>query len=123
MIELLKFKRKNSEYKYTKMDKTWSTEQGVHYVCYPFMIYKDSIGYKLTHMSSGALICTTDYLHGAKYIATRLLPLPQWFLPTNELVKHMTQEQTKFCMDIISRYRFENKDAILRLDKNCPYSI
>ena len=123
MIELLKFKRKNSEYKYTKFDKTWTTEQGIHYIHYPFMIYKDSDMYKLTHMSSGAMVCSTSYLHSAKYIATRLFPLPQWLLPTDNLVKAMSREQIKFCQDIIERYRNENKDEVIKLDKNCPYSI
>lgn len=122
-MELLNFKRKNGEYKYTKMDKTWETERGVHYICYPFMIYKDSETYKLTHMSSGALVCSTSYLHSAKYIATRLLPLPQWLLPTDNLVKAMSREQIRFCQDIIGRYRNENKDEVIKLDKNCPYSI
>ena len=123
MIELLKFKRKNSEYKYTKMDRTWATEQGVHYIHYPFMIYKDHKTYKLTHMSSGALICSTSYLHSAKYIATRLFPLPQWLLPTDNLIKAMSTEQIRFCQDIITRYRNETKGDISKLDKNCPYSI
>ncbi len=123
MRNILKFKRKNSEYKYTNYRKEWVSEQGVHYVCYPFMIYKDHNDYKLTHMSSGALICSSTYLHSTKYIATRLLPLPQWLLPTNELVKHMTKEQVRFCTDIISRYRDENKQAVINLDKNCPFKI
>ena len=123
MIELLKFKRKNGEYKYTKMNKSWATETGIHYICYPFMIYKDSDMYKLTHMSSGAMICSTSYLHSAKYIATRLFPLPQWLLPTDDLVKAMSREQIRFCTDIISRYRDEKKQDIQKLDKNCPYSI
>ena len=125
MIELLKFKRKNGEYKYTKMNKSWTTQQGIHYIHYPFMIYKDeySSNYKLTHMSSGALVCSTNFLHSAKYIATRLFPLPQWLLPTDNLVKAMSREQIVFCTDIIERYRRETKDRISELDKNCPYSI
>ena len=123
MIELLKFKRKNSEYKYTKFDRTWTTEQGVHYIHYPFMIYKDNKCYKLTHMSSGALVCSTTYLHSAKYIATRLFPLPQWLLPTDNLVKSMSTEQIRFCQDIIDRYRNENKNEVIKLDKNCPFTI
>ena len=123
MRNILKFQRKNSEYKYTNYQKEWVSEQGVHYVCYPFMIYKDHTDYKLTHMSSGALICSSTYLHSAKYIATRLLPLPQWLLPTNELVKHMTKEQVKFCTNIIERYRNETKGEVSKLDKNCPFSI
>ena len=123
MRNILKFKRKNSEYKYTNYRKEWVSEQGVHYVCYPFMIYKDHKDYKLTHMSSGALICETTYLHSAKYIATRLLPLPQWLLPTNDLVKHMSKQQLKFCTNVIERYRNETKGEISKLDKNCPFSI
>ena len=123
MIELLKFKRKNGEFRYTKMDRTWATERGVHYICYPFMIYKDDKTYKLTHMSSGAMVCSTSYLHSAKYIATRLFPLPQWLIPTDNLVKAMSREQIRFCQDIIDRYRNENKDEVIKLDKNCPYSI
>ena len=123
MQNILKFKRKNSEYRYTNYRKEWVSEQGVHYVCYPFVIYKDGKGYKLTHMSSGALICETTYLHSAKYIATRLLPLPQWLLPKENLVKHMSKEQIRFCQDIIDRYRDETKEDIRKLDKNCPYSI
>ena len=125
MRNILKFKRKNGEYKYTKMNLEWKTENGIHYICYPFLIYKDeySKNYKLTHMSCGALICSTEYLHSAKYIATRLLPLPQWLLPTQDLVNHMTDEQRTFCTDIISRYRNHRKDMIIELDKNCPFSI
>ena len=122
-MELLKFKRKNGEFRYTKMDRTWATERGVHYTCYPFMIYKDSETYKLTHMSSGALVCSTSYLHSAKYIATRLLPLPQWLLPTDNLIKAMSKEQIIFCTNIIDRYRNENKVSVTYLDKKCPFKI
>ena len=123
MRSILKFKRQNGDYKFTNYQKEWVSKQGVHYVCYPFMIYKDHKDYKLTHMSCGALICSTSYLHSAKYIATRLLPLPQWLLPTQDLVKHMTEEQKRFCTDIISRYRNHRKDMIVELDKNCPFTI
>ena len=125
MRNILKFKRKNGDYKYTKISLEWTTESGVHYICYPFLFYKenDTKTYKLTHMSCGALICSTTYLHSAKYIATRLLPLPQWLLPTQDLVKHMTEEQKRFCTDIITRYRDQNKEGITNLDKNCPYTI
>ena len=123
MRNILKFKRKNGDYKFTKTNLEWTTETGTHYIHYPFMIYKDNNTYKLTHMSCGALICSTTYLHCAKYIATRLLPLPQWLLPTKDLVSHMTQEQRRFCTDIISRYRDVNRGYLEKLDKNCPYSI
>ena len=125
MRNILKFKRKNGDYKYTNYRKEWVIETGIYYVCYPFLIYKDesSHTYKLTHMSCGALICSTKYLHSAKYIASRLLPLPQWLLPTQNLVNHMTDEQRQFCTDIISRYRDENKQAVINLDKNCPFNI
>ena len=125
MRSILKFKRKNGEYKYTKFDKSWTTQQGIHYVHYPFMIYKDecSNNYKLTHMSSGALICSATYLHSAKYVASRLIVLPQFLLPDTSLIDFMSQEQKTFCTDIISRYRNHRKDMIIELDKNCPYSI
>ena len=125
MRSILKFKRKNSEYKYTKYDKSWTTECGTHYIHYPFMIYKDNsvCKYKLTHLSSGALICSTSYLHSAKYIATRLLPLPQFLLPDTNLIDFMSPEQKSFCTDIITRYRSQTKDRISELDKNCPFSI
>jgi len=125
MRSILKFKRKNGDYKYTKTNLEWTTDNGVHYIHYPFLIYKDnhSKTYKLTHMSCGALICSTRYLHSAKYIASRLFPLPQWLLPTKDLVNHMTVEQRGFCTDIISRYRDEPKAVIIDLDKNCPFTI
>ena len=125
MRNILKFKRNNGEYRYTKMNKSWTTEQGIHYICYPFMIYKDesSHNYKLTHMSSGALICSATYLHSAKYVASRLIVLPQFLLPDKTLVDYMSHEQKQFCTDIITRYRDESKQRISELDKNCPYSI
>ena len=125
MRSILKFKRKNGDYKYTKMNLEWTTDNGVHYIHYPFLIYKDESchNYKLTHMSCGALVCSTKFLHSAKYIASRLLPLPQWFLPTKDLVNHMSDEQRRFCTDIIGRYRDQNKEGITYLDKNCPFSI
>ena len=125
MRNILKFKRKNGEYKYTKTNLAWTTGSGTHYIHYPFLIYKDNdtSTYKLTHMSCGALVCATKYLHSAKYIASRLFPLPQWLLPNKDLVNHMSQEQRSFCTDIISRYRDETKERITDLDKNCPFSI
>ena len=125
MRSILNFKRQKGEYKFTKTNLAWTTGSGTHYIHYPFMIYKcnNSNTYKLTHMSCGALICSTRYLHSAKYIATRLFPLPQWFLPTKDLVNHMTHKQRRFCTDIISRYRNENKGRITDLDKNCPLTI
>ena len=125
MRTIIKFKRNNGEYKYTKTNLEWTTEHGIHYTHYPFLIYKDtnSNAYKLTHMSCGALICSTKYLHSAKYIASRLLPLPQWLLPTKDLVSHMTEAQRSFCMDIIGRYRDRHKGTIIELDKNCPFHI
>jgi hypothetical protein len=125
MTTILKFKRKSGEYKYTQTNLEWTTRQGIYYIHYPFLIYKDmmSLEYKLTHISSGAQICSTSYLYGAKYIASRLLPLPQWLLPTKSLVSHMSQEQRLFCTDIITRYRSETKDRISKLDKKCPFTI
>jgi hypothetical protein len=125
MRSILKFKRKNGDYKFTNTRREWESANGIHYVHYPFMVYKDdrSDNYKLTHLSSGALVCSTKYLHSAKYIASRLLPLPQFLLPDDSLVKHMTEEQKRFCTDIISRYRDQNKEGITYLDKNCPFTI
>ena len=125
MRNILKFQRKNGDYKYTKISLEWTTQNGVHYVCYPFLIYKDNDtkNYKLTHMSCGALICSTSYLHSAKYIATRLLCLPQFLLPDSNLIDFMSPEQKSFCTDIITRYRSQTKDKISELDKNCPFSI
>mgnify|MGYP001443909377 CR=1 FL=1 len=125
MRNILKFKRKNSEYKYTRYDKSWITECGIHYIHYPFMIYKDNgaCKYKLTHLSSGALICSTSYLHSAKYVASRLIVLPQFLLPDTNLINFMSIEQKTFCTDIITRYRGETKDRISELDKICPFSI
>lgn len=125
MRSILKFKRKNGDYKFTKTNLEWTTKTGTHYIHYPFLIYKctDTSTYKLTHMSCGALVCSTKYLHCAKYIATRLFPLPQWLLPNKDLVNHMSQEQRRFCTDIISRYRHETKEKITDLDKNCPFKI
>ena len=125
MRSILKFKRKNGAYKYTNSSRQWQDSNGVHYVHYPFMIYKDGYDkrWKLTHLSSGALVCTTVNLYNAKYIATRLFPLPQCLLPDSTLVSRMSEEQRRFCTDIITRYRDEGKGNIEKLDKNCPFSI
>ena len=125
MRSILKFKRKDGDYKYTKTNLAWTTDNGIHYVHYPFLIYKcnDTDTYKLTHMSCGALVCSTKYLHSAKYIASRLLPLPQFLLPDDSLVKHMTERQKRYCTDIIGRYRDQSKTNVIELDKNCPFSI
>ena len=125
MRNILKFKRKNGNYKFSDFKKNWTDRNGVHYLHYPFMIYKDNsvCKYKLTHLSSGALICSTSYLHSAKYIASRLIVLPQFLLPDDRLVSYMSPEQKNFCTDIITRYRSQTKERILELDKNCPFSI
>ena len=123
MRNILKFKRKNGFYKYTNSFREWKDGNGIHYVHYPFMIFKDFHKYSLTHLSSGALVCRTNSLYSAKYIATRLFPLPQFLLPDTSLVQHMSQSQKRFCTDIIGRYRDETKEDIEKLDKNCPFSI
>ena len=125
MRNILKFKRKKGSFRYTNSAKEWQDGEGIHYLHYPFMIYKDeySSNYKLTHMSSGALICSATYLHSAKYVASRLIVLPQFLLPDTSLIDFMSQEQKAFCTDIISRYRNHRKDMITELDKNCPFSI
>jgi len=123
MRNILKFKRKNGSYRYTNTAREWHEGKGIHYLHYPFMIYKDFDKYSLTHLSSGALVCRTSTLYSAKYIATRIFPLPQFLLPNSSLVKLMSDEQRKFCTNIITRYRDETKVDIQKLDKNCPYSI
>jgi hypothetical protein len=77
----------------------------------------------LTHVSSGAEVCNTNTLFVAKYIATRLLPVPQFLLPHKNLVNYMTQEQKTYCQHIIGRYRDGTPDDVKKLDKICPYSI
>ena len=123
MRSILKFKRKNGAFRYTNSAREWQDGDGVHYIHYPFMIYKDCDKYSLTHLSSGALVCRTDSLYGAKYIATRIFPLPQFLLPHTSLVQHMSESQKKFCTDIIGRYRDLSKGKVIELDKNCPFSI
>ena len=123
MRSILKFKRKNGEYKTKASTLAWETHQGIHYLSYPFFIYQRGNCWVLTHVSSGAEICNTDTLTVSKYIATRLLPVPQFLLPHKDLVSYMTQEQKSYCMEIISRYRSATVDDMKRLDKNCPLTI
>ena len=123
MRNILKFKRKNGSFRYTNSAKEWQDGNGIHYVHYPFMIYKDHSKYSLTHLSSGALVCRTSSLYSAKYIATRIFPLPQFLLPDTSLVKCMSESQKKFCTDIIGRYRDVSKGKVIELDKNCPFTI
>ena len=123
MRNILKFKRKNGSFRYTNSAKGWQESDGTHYLHYPFMIHKYHNKYSLTHLSSGALVCRTSGLYSAKYIATRLFPLPQFLLPDTSLVKYMSEPQKKFCTDIIGRYRDVSKDKVIELDKNCPFSI
>ena len=123
MRNILNFKRKNGTFRYTNPSRGWEDGNGTHYIHYPFMIYKDHSKYCLTHLSSGALVCRTSGLYSAKYIATRIFPLPQFLLPDTSLVKYMSIEQKKFCTDIIGRYRDVGKGKVIELDKNCPFSI
>ena len=123
MRNILKFKRKNGSFRYTNSAREWQDGSGIHYVHYPFMIFKDCGKYSLTHLSSGALVCRTSSLYSAKYIATRIFPLPQFLLPNSSLVKLMSESQKKFCTDIIGRYRDVSKGKVIELDKNCPFSI
>ena len=123
MRSILKFKRKNGEYKTKARTLSWETHQGIHYLCYPFFIYQRENHWVLTHVSSGAEICNTDTLTVSKYIATRLLPVPQFLLPHKDVVDYMTQEQKSYCMEIISRYRSVTVEDMKRLDKNCPLTI
>jgi hypothetical protein len=123
MRSLLKFERKTGEYKTKKQSMSWETHEGIHYQSYPFMAYKRKDYWVLTHIASGAEICTTGHLFACKYIATRLLPVPQFLLPESNLVDFMEHNQKEYCMDIISRYRGETIDEVKKLDKNCPLTI
>ena len=124
MREILKFKQVTGDYKVCGWDKQWRTVSGKHYICYPFFIHRDEhCQWVLTHLSSGAQICKTRNLLGAKYIATRLLPVPQFLLPHRELVNAMSQATKQYCMDVISRYRDCTTKELENLDKYCPYSI
>jgi hypothetical protein len=123
MRDILKFQRKTGDYKVCSYNKVWRTETGTHYLHYPFMAYKRKDYWVLTHISSGAEICTTDSLFVCKYIATRLLPVPQLLLPNSDLVDFMEHNQKEYCMDIISRYRGKTIEEVKKLDKICPFTI
>jgi len=123
MRNILNFERKTGDYKVSNYRKEWKTETGIHYLHYPFMAYKRKDYWVLTHLSSGAEICTTDSLFVCRYIATRLLPVPQFLLPESNLVDFMEYHQKQYCMNIIGRYRGETIEDVKKLDKNCPYSI
>ncbi len=123
MRNILNFERNTGDYKVRSYDKVWRTETGTHYLHYPFMVYKRKDYWVLTHLSSGAEICTTGSLFVTKYIATRLLPVPQFLLPESNLVDFMEYSQKQFCMDIISRYRGETIENVKKLDINCPLTI
>ena len=123
MRNILNFERKNADYKVRSYDKVWRTETGTHYLHYPFLVYKRKDYWVLTHLSSGAEICTTGSLFVSKYIATRLLPVPQFLLPESNLVDFMEHNQKAYCMDIISRYRGETIEEVKKLDINCPLTI
>lgn len=123
MRNILNFERKNADYKVRSYDKVWRTETGTHYLHYPFLVYKRKDYWVLTHLSSGAEICTTGSLFVSKYIATRLLPVPQFLLPESNLVDFMENNQKAYCMDIISRYRDVTVAEVKKLDINCPLTI
>ena len=123
MREILKFTQVTGDYKVCGWDKQWKTETGTHYIHYPFMVYKRKDYWVLTHLSSGAEICTTDSLFVCKYIATRLLPIPQFLLPESNLVDFMEHHQRQYCTDIIARYRGQTIENVKKLDKNCPFTI
>ena len=123
MRNILNFERKNADYKVRSYDRVWRTETGTHYLHYPFLVYKRKDYWVLTHLSSGAEICTTGYLFVSKYIATRLLPVPQFLLPESNLVDFMEHNQKAYCMEIISRYRDVTVAEVKKLDINCPLTI
>ena len=123
MRNILNFERKNADYKVRSYDRVWRTETGTHYLHYPFLVYKRKDYWVLTHLSSGAEICTTGNLFVSKYIATRLLPVPQFLLPESNLVDFMEHNQKAYCMEIISRYRDVTVAEVKKLDINCPLTI
>ena len=123
MRNILNFERKNADYKVRSYNKVWRTETGTHYLHYPFLVYKRKDYWVLTHLSSGAEICTTGNLFVSKYIATRLLPIPQFLLPESNLVDFMEHNQKAYCMEIISRYRDVTVAEVKKLDINCPLKI
>ena len=123
MRNILNFERKNADYKVRSYNKVWRTETGTHYLHYPFLVYKRKDYWVLTHLSSGAEICTTGNLFVSKYIATRLLPIPQFLLPESNLVDFMEHNQKAYCMEIISRYRDVTVAEVKKLDINCPLTI
>ena len=124
MRDILKFQRKTGDYKVCSYNKEWKIKTGKHYAYYPFFIYRNQFKkWVLTHISSGAEICSTRNLESAKYIATRLLPVPQFLLPNSDLVDHMPQATKNYCMDVISRYRDSTTKNLEKLDKNCPFTI
>tara|TARA_Y100001973_G_C5198806_1_gene336164 strand:+ start:632 stop:1012 length:381 start_codon:yes stop_codon:yes gene_type:complete len=126
MRSIIKFKRKNGDFRIYSPDKIWETCNGIHYIHYPFIIHR-TINYNnlwsITHIASGTQACRTSNLKVAKYIASRLIVVPQFFLPHRHLVDYMSIEQRKYCTDIISRYRDESTKRLEELDKNCPFTI
>jgi len=126
MRELLKFKRKKGNFRIYRSAQGWETANGTYYEHYPFIIHKcvkNKSKWTLTHIASGTSACKTSLLKNAKYIATRLLPVPQFLIPNRDLVNHMTVEQKQFCMGIIARYRDVPIEHLKGLDKNCPFQI
>ena len=126
MRELLKFKRKKGDFRIYHPTEGWETVNGLFYEHYPFIIHKcvkHTSKWVLTHIASGTSACKTSLLKNAKYIATRLLPVPQFLIPNRDLVNHMTVGQKKFCTDIIDRYRDVPIEHLKGLDKNCPFRI
>lgn len=126
MRNIVKFKRKDGCYKIYSPDQIWETCNGIHYFHYPFIIHRTesrSNLWSVTHIASGTQACRTSNLRVAKYIASRLMIIPQFLLPHRHLVDHMSTEQRRYCTDIISRYRNVSTKRLEELDKNCPIMI
>jgi hypothetical protein len=127
MRKLLKFKQQRGNFRIQSPNDGWENYEGLHYVSYPFMIHKSvkewCKKYSITHIASGTQVCKTKNLKVAKYIATRLAPLPQFLLPHRKLVSHMSEEERMFCTRVMGRYRDVKVGDLEEMDKNCPYSI
>lgn len=126
MRSIIKFKRKDGDFRIYSPDKVWETYTGIHYLHYPFIIHRRPIAHNqwsVTHISSGTQACRATNLKVAKYIASRLIVIPQFLLPHRHLVDYMSTEQRRYCTDIISRYRDVSTKRLEELDKNCPITI
>ena len=126
MREILKFKRKDGQFKIYSPTESWQTCEGIHYLHYPFLIHRHPLypsQWCVSHMASGTRACKTSNLRVAKYLASRFIIIPQFFLPHKDLVSHMTMDQRGYCTDLIRRYSNVTSKRLEELDKNCPITI